>query len=233
MDAATIQSPAMLLATLTAALLSQPAPPSPPPLPLDLAEANRASPPPPPPQDVPSPPPSAAPTVVAAPSPTRGSVLEPARGAVLFAPTSLFGLSLAAELELALPAGLSFFVGLSGGLLGQLSGEAGLRYAVLGTALEGAFVDARGAAFSLPGRSFTMVGPGVGVGYSWRVRGVIASVGVGATMWWTVQRDGTTGGLTGSSMLQSFFVGLPGLIEPPTGRNAAQPTIRLSFGPTF
>ncbi|MEW5742490.1 MAG: hypothetical protein AB1938_26465, partial [Myxococcota bacterium] len=157
--------------------------------------------------------------------------LPPAKGAVLFAPMSLFGLYFTAELEVGLPAGLSTFVAAGGGLFGQLGFEGGFRWAVLGTALDGAFVDVRGAGFILPGQQYGMAGPGVGVGYTWRTKAIIASVGVGVTLWWTVWRTPTSLGLAGTTLTPSFFIPFPGFWEPPPGRNAVQPTIRFSMGP--
>ena len=173
------------------------------------------------------------PVVYAPDAPRKTEVLKPIRGAVLFAPMSLFGLYFTGELEIALPAGLSTFVALGGGLFGQLGFEAGLRYSVLGTSIDGAFIDARGAAFLLPGREFGMAGPGFGVGYTWRTRSIVASLGVGVTLWWSVWRTASSRGIGASVLTESFFLPFAGFWEPPAGRNAVQPTIRISMGPWF
>jgi hypothetical protein len=144
---------------------------------------------------------------------------------------SLFALSFTAELEVALPAGLSAFAAAGGGPFGQFGVEGGLRWAVLGTALGGPFVDVRGAGFILPRQAFGMAGPGFGVGYTWRTKSFVVSLGVGATLWWTVWRTPTSSGLAGVPLGTSFFFPLAGFWEPPPGRNAVQPTIRLSLGP--
>lgn len=242
----------MLLAVATWAILAQGVP-SPPPLPTDFADAGvSAAPPtdvstlttpPPPPSSEPPlyvpppvvgvPPRVGGPVVYAPDAPRKTEVLKPIHGAVLFAPMSLFGLYFSAELELALPAGLSAFVSAGGGLFGQLGFEAGLRYSVTGTAIEGAFIDARGATFFLPGQSYGMAGPGFGVGYTWRTRSIVASVGVGVTLWWSVLRTTSSRGLAGSALSESFFLPFAGFWEPPAGRNAVQPTIRVSMGPWF
>lgn len=208
-------------------------PPSLPPPP-PAVEPPTGAPIPPPVVPVPPPPtPPGMPVVYAPDAPRKEEKLAPLRGAVLFAPMSLFGLYFSAELEVALPAGLSVFVAGGGGLFGQLGVEAGLRYAVLGTAVEGAFVDVRGAGFFLPGQSYGMAGPGFGVGYTWRSRAIVASVGVGVTMWWSVLRSSASRGIGGVTLTESFFLPFAGFWEPPTGRNAVQPTVRLSFGPWF
>lgn len=173
------------------------------------------------------------PVVYAPDAPRKTEVLKPIRGAVLFAPMSLFGLYFTGELEVALPAGLSTFVALGGGLFGQLGFEAGLRYSVLGTSIDGAFVDVRGAGFFLPGQSYGMAGPGFGVGYTWRTRSIVTSLGVGVTLWWTVWRNPSSRGLAGAALTESFFLPFAGFWEPPAGRNAVQPTIRISMGPWF
>ncbi|MEW6433735.1 MAG: hypothetical protein AB1730_19685 [Myxococcota bacterium] len=210
-----------------------PPPPSSPPPPPPSVEPPTGALAPPPVAPVPPPPPAGMPVVYAPDVPRKEEKLAPLRGAVLFAPMSLFGLYFSAELEVALPAGLSVFVAGGGGLFGQLGAEAGLRYAVLGTAVEGAFIDVRGAGFFLPGQSYGMAGPGFGVGYTWRARAIVASVGAGVTMWWSVLRGSASRGIGGLRMAESFFLPLAGFVEPPAGRNAVQPTVRLSFGPWF
>lgn len=157
--------------------------------------------------------------------------LKDARGAVLFAPMSLFGLYFTGELEVAIVSGLSTFVALGGGLFGQFGFEGGLRWAVLGKALDGAFIDARVAGFILPGQRFGTMGPGVGVGYTWRTKSIVASLGAGVTLWWTVWRTPTSAGLAGTALVPSFFIPFPGFWEPPPHGNAVQPTIRFSMGP--
>lgn len=178
-------------------------------------------------------PPGTVPVVYPPDRPRKEEALAPAKGAVTFAPMSLFGLFFSVELEVALPAGLSLFVGGGGGLFGQVGFEGGLRYAVLGTALEGAFLDVHGQGFFLPGQSFGMAGPGLMVGFNWRSKAVLSSIGVGVDLWWTVLRTPSSRGLAGAPLTPSFVFPLAGFWEPPTGRNAVQPTIRLSFGPWF
>lgn len=175
----------------------------------------------------------AGPVVYAPDTPLKPQPPPPARGAVLFAPLSLFGLYFTAEVELAMPAGLAGFVAAGAGLFGQVGFEAGLRYYALGTALEGVYVDVRGAGFFLPGQAFGMLGPGVGLGYTWRTRSIVASIGAGATLWWAVLRTPMSQGLAGATLLESFAFPVTGFFEPPPGRHGVQPTVRLSFGPWF
>ena len=226
----------------TQAPASTPTPPPPPP-PVEWSPnaPPPVSPPPPPPVEptplpgpvVPPPATGLMPVVYPPDRPVKTEALAPAKGAVLFAPASLFGLYFSVELEVALPVGLSLFVAAGGGLFGQLGFEGGLRYAVLGTVFEGAFLDVHGQGFFLPGEDFGMAGPGLGVGYSWRSKGVVASIGVGVNLWWTVWRTASSRGLAGGPLTPSFVFPLAGFWEPPVGRNAVQPTIRLSFGPWF
>jgi hypothetical protein len=244
----------VLLAVATLTLLAQVGMPSPPPLPGDFADTGVSAPPlleADPPPDVapagdassaPPPPPlpvgtpraqSPGPVVYAPDAPRKKEGLAPIHGAVLFAPMSLFGLYVTAEFEFALPAGLSSFVALGGGLFGQLGFEGGLRYAVLGTSIDGPFIEARGAGFFLPGQSYGMLGPGFGLGYTWRTRYIAASLGVGVTLWWSVWRTARSRAIGGMALTESFVLLFPGFFEPPPGRNAVQPTIRFAVGPWF
>lgn len=200
----------MMALVLAALAQTAPAPP-----PLEVA----------PPVEQPAPPP---PPLVSSPPGVRGP-----RAAVYFAPLSLFGLYLSVEAEVALPAGLSAFGGVGGGVFGQLGADAGLRYALLGTSLVGPYVDLRASGFFLPGETLSMLGPGVALGHTWETRGTLISVGVGVTLWWLVQSTPWSLGLMGNPPdTESVFV-FPGLSVPPIDGHAVQPTLRFSVGPAF
>lgn len=76
--------------------------------------------------------------------------LPPATLGLFFAPLSLFSLTLWLEADLALVGGLDVFANVGGGGLGQFGFDAGLRYYVLGSSLDGFYLDVRGSGFSLP-----------------------------------------------------------------------------------
>lgn len=175
-----------------------------------------------------------------APPPRREDLVErappppppPAKGAVLFAPMSLFGLALFAEVDLALVGGLDVFAVLGGGLGGQLGFEGGLRYYVLGRSLEGFFFDARGSGFALPGSDFLMMSPGLQLGHAWRVKSFALSLGAGFSTWWTVSRGTPTSSFFGSPTTDQVII-FPGLQIPRADGPSVQPTLRFSLGFTL
>ena len=159
--------------------------------------------------------------------------LEDAHLGLYFAPLSLFSLSFWAEADIALTGGLDVFANVGGGPLGQFGFDVGLRYYVLGTSLDGFFVDVRGSGFSLPRFGLWMFGPGLMIGHGWRVKRFTLSISLGVTTWIAASRSTST---------ETFIVGPPtdaevivfaGVQQPPDGRAGVQPTVRVSLGPWF
>jgi hypothetical protein len=159
--------------------------------------------------------------------------LAPASLGLYFAPLSLFSLSFWAEADIALTGGLDVFANVGGGPLGQFGFDAGLRYYVLGSSLDGFYVDVRGSGFSLPRFGLWMFGPGLQIGHAWRVKRFTLSLAIGATTWIAASRSTST---------ETFIVGPPtdaevivfaGVQQPPAGRAGVQPTVRVSLGPWF
>jgi hypothetical protein len=191
-----------------------PAEGAPAPLPLPSEADDRPLPPPPP---VKKPPPP----------------LPPARLALWLSPLSLFALTLWVEPEVHLAGGLSVFVNVGGGPLGQLGGDLGLRYAINGLPFQGFYLDLRAQLFTLPVGGLVMLGPGMQVGHAWRTPRVAISVAVGFVTWVGVHRqDPRTQFFTFFTTDEQVIV-LPGVTQPPPGMAAVQPTLRFSFGPTF
>ncbi len=157
----------------------------------------------------------------------------PATFALYFAPLSLFALTLWVEGDLHLGAGFSVFANVGGGPLGQFGGDAGFRYYVLEKPFEGFYLDARASAFSLPAQSMLMVGPGVQVGYGWRVSRFALSVGMGFTTWYGLSRANGSTSFFGATVTDAEVIALPGFTQPPLGTPGVQPTVRISLGPTF
>ncbi|MFZ5442662.1 MAG: hypothetical protein ACOZQL_21815 [Myxococcota bacterium] len=213
-----------LFFTSTPPQVSGAEPPPPPPPPLDLS-----APPPPP-----TPPPATseftpprAPRTKPSPPP-----LPPARLALFFAPLSGFALTLWLEADLHLASGVSLFANVGGGPLGQLGGDAGLRYYIGGSPFEGFSLDARASVFSLPAQGLVMMGPGLQLQHGWRVGSLAISVGLGFTTWYGLER-GSQQPFFGATPTDADVIVFPGLSQPPVDRPGVQPTVRLSLGPTF
>lgn len=157
------------------------------------------------------------------------ALAAPARLAVTFAPMSLFGLALFAEVDVALAGGLDVFAVLGGGIGGQLGFEGGLRYYVLGRSMEGFYVDARASGFSLPASAFLMMSPGLQLGHAWRVKAFALSLGAGFSTWWTVSRGASSSFFFGSPTADQVIV-FPGLQVPRGDGPSVQPTLRFALG---
>jgi hypothetical protein len=159
--------------------------------------------------------------------------LPPARFALFFQPFSLFSLTAWVEGDLHLGSGVSVFLNVGGGPLGQLGGDAGLRYYVMGTPFEGFFLDARAEVFSLPAHRLAMLGPGAVLGYGWRFGHWALSIGLGFTTWYSVSRADSTTSLLGTNITDADVTIFPGFTQPASDKPSVQPTVRVSIGPAF
>ena len=159
--------------------------------------------------------------------------LPPATFGLFFAPLSLFSLTFWAEGDLALVGGLDVFANVGGGPLGQFGFDAGLRYYVLGTPLEGFYFDVRGSGFSLPASGLWMFGPGLQIGHGWRIKRLTLSIALGATTWYGASRATGTGLFFGGLVTDADVIIFPGVTQPPVDRAGIQPTVRVSLGPWF
>lgn len=194
--------------------------------------------PPPPPADftLPPPPPATQPTpgVLIDRAKPKPPPLPPARLALYFAPVSLFSLTLWLEADLHLVAGVSVFANVGGGPLGQLGGDAGLRYYIGGTPFEGFALDAHASIFSLPAHGLVMAGPGLQLLHGWRVGRLALSVGLGFTTWYRVSGATFFGQqFFGATPSDADVIVFPGISQPPADHPGVQPTIRVSLGPWF
>ena len=191
-----------------------------------------------PPYVYPDVPPSYRPSAPLAPRPRMQPApppdpLPPARLGLFFAPLSLFSLTFWLEGDLSLGGGLDVFANVGGGPLGQFGFDAGLRYYVLGTSLEGFYVDVRGSCFALPDNGLWMFGPGLQVGHGWRVKRFTLSIALGVSTWYAVQRGSPAKPFFGSAITDAQVIVFPGVTQPPPDRAGVQPTIRVSLGPWF
>ena len=174
-----------------------------------------------------------APTVRQKPVKPPPELLAPATLGLFFAPLSLFSLSFWVEADLALVGGLDVFANVGGGPLGQFGFDAGLRYYVMGSSLDGFYIDVRGSAFSLPAHGLWMFGPGLQLGHSWRVKRFTLSIALGVTTWYATSRARTTDFFIVSTVTNGDLIIFPGLTQPFADRPAVQPTVRISLGPWF
>lgn len=159
--------------------------------------------------------------------------LAPATLGLFFAPLSLFSLSVWVEADLALVGGLDVFANLGGGPLGQFGFDAGLRYYVNGSSLDGFYFDARASGFALPGSALWMLGPGLQIGHGWRVKRFTLSIAVGVTTWYGLSRATASNSFIFGSTTDAEVIAFPGIVQPPGGRAGVQPTVRVSLGPWF
>ncbi len=159
--------------------------------------------------------------------------LGPATVGLFFAPLSLFSLTVWLEADLALIGGLDVFANVGGGPLGQFGFDAGFRYYVSGSSLDGFYFDARASGFSLPGSALWMLGPGLQIGYGWRIKRFTLSIALGVTTWYGLSRA-TVGNLfIFGPTTDAEVIAFPGISQPPDGRAGVQPTVRVSLGPWF
>lgn len=159
--------------------------------------------------------------------------LGPAALGLFFSPSGIFSLSLWVEADVALTGGLDVFANVGGGPLGQFGFDVGLRYYVLGTSLDGFYVDVRGSAFSLPAFGLWMAGPGLQIGYGWRIKRFTLSIAVGVTTWYGLRRADPGAVFAGTVPTDADVIIFPGLMQPPEGGAGVQPTVRVSLGPWF
>ena len=157
----------------------------------------------------------------------------PATLGLFFAPLSLFSLSFWVEADLALIGGLDVFANLGGGPLGQFGFDAGLRYYVNGSSLDGFYFDARASGFALPGSALWMMGPGLQIGHGWRVKRFTLSIALGVTTWYALSRANTGNTFIFGATTDAEVIAFPGIVQPPGGRAGVQPTVRVSLGPWF
>lgn len=174
-----------------------------------------------------------APTVRQKPVKPPPELLAPATLGLFFAPLSLFSLSFWVEADLALVGGLDVFANVGGGPLGQFGFDAGLRYYVNGSSLDGFYVDARASGFALPGSALWMLGPGLQIGHGWRIKRFTLSIAVGVTTWYGLSRATVSNSFIFGSTVDAEVIAFPGISQPPAGRAGVQPTVRVSLGPWF
>ncbi len=174
-----------------------------------------------------------APTVKPRPVKPPPEPLAPATLGLFFAPLSLFSLTFWVEGDLALIGGLDVFANIGGGPLGQFGFDAGLRYYVMGTSLDGFYFDARASGFALPGSALWMVGPGLQIGHGWRIKRFTLSIALGVTTWYTLSRATAGNIFIFGPTTDAEVIAFPGISQPPPGRAGVQPTFRVSLGPWF
>ncbi|MFO0593718.1 MAG: hypothetical protein U0228_00365 [Myxococcaceae bacterium] len=159
--------------------------------------------------------------------------LPPVRFALLFAPFTLFGAALWVEGDLHLGSGFTTFLNVGGGPFGQLAGDAGVRHFVSQLPWQGFYVDFRGSVFSLPASGMVLAGPGVQLGYSWRLGRVALNIGIGFTTWFSLARQRAGARFLNTTTVDAEVIVFPGFTQPTTEGPAVNPTVRISFGPTF
>lgn len=168
----------------------------------------------------------------AAPPPPTSVAVPPVlpNNAILFSPVSLFGLYASVEYERRLTTQVTAFASFGAGAVGQLGFDIGARLYPVDHAFESFFADARLSGFALT-QSLFLLGPMVELGYSWRIRSVLLSVGAGAVMWQSVFRAGR--GILSRPVIDAALFTVPGFFQPPIDQVGLQPTIRLTIGPVF
>ena len=174
-----------------------------------------------------------APPVTGKPVKPPPDPLAPATLGLFFAPLSLFSLSVWVEADLALIGGLDVFANLGGGPLGQFGFDAGLRYYVMGSSLDGFYFDARASGFALPGSKLWMLGPGLQIGHGWRVKRFTLSIALGVTTWFGLSRATTGNTFIFGPTTDADVIAFPGVSQPQTEKAGVQPTVRVSLGPWF
>ena len=178
-------------------------------------------------------PPAYAPRARVRPQRPPAPPLPPATLGLFFSPMSIFALGFFVEGDLALTGGLDVFANVGGGPLGQFGFDAGLRYYVLGTSLDGFYLDVRGSGFGLPASGLWMFGPGAQIGYGWRVKRFTLSIAIGVTTWYGARRWDGSQQFFAANPVDEEIILFPGFTQPPAGRPGVQPTLRLSLGPWF
>lgn len=171
-----------------------------------------------------------------APVSVRRRVREPdppVRMAIHFNPLSLFGVDFAVEADVHLANGISVFGAANVGAFGQVGGDAGLRWYVLGSPFEGFFIDAHGSIFGMFNDPLLMAGGGSTIGHSWRKGHFVISIGVGFTTFASIRPAAVGIVILGGAVSQTDIPVLPGLMEPPGDRGGVQPTLRFTIGPAF
>ncbi|MGV3620877.1 MAG: hypothetical protein ACO1OB_08670 [Archangium sp.] len=211
-----------------------------------LAAVLTTTPPPIPPESVPPPPEYAPPPLPppAAPQlppprrsfevkqPKKPEPMKDSRFALLFLPANVFALSLWVEGDLHLASGVSVFAAVGGGFLGQFGWDAGFRYYVAGTHVEGLYIDVRNSGFGLPQYGLWMTGPGVQLGYSFRTSLFVFQIAAGFTTWFNIN-VGRNAQFLGTPTVEAPLILFPGITRPSPEVPAVAPTLRFSFGPWF
>ncbi len=175
-----------------------------------------------------------------APMPTAAQVRRgvrapepPVRVALYFSPLSIAALDIPIEVDVHVSNGVTLFGAAGIGIFGQLGGDLGVRWYVLGNPFEGFFIDAHASIFGMFNDPILMAGGGALIGHGWRKGHFVLSIGVGFTTFGSIRR-GTLGIIPlGGGVNASDILVLPGLMEPPMDHAAIQPTVRFTLGPAF
>lgn len=165
--------------------------------------------------------------------PKKAEPLKDSRFGLIFHPFNVFALALWVEGDLHLAGGVSVFANVGGGFLGQFGWDAGLRYFINGTHLEGFYIDARNSGFSLPAHELWMTGPGVQLGYSWRTPAITIAIAAGFTTWFNLNVGRPSAQFLGVAPIEADVLIFPGVARPGPETPAVAPTIRLAIGPWF
>ena len=173
------------------------------------------------------------PAPVDAPKAKPSVELPESRFALNFTPLTLIAASLWVEGDLHLARGVSTFVNVGGGFLRQFGWDAGLRYYTSGAHLVGFYIDLRYSGFALPEFALWMHGPGVQLGYSWKLKGFSLAVAAGITTFFQLNRGDPNATFLGQAPIESDFLVLAGVGRPGGDHRLVMPPLRVAIGPWF
>lgn len=159
--------------------------------------------------------------------------LRESRFALHFTPLTLIAASLWVEADVHLARGVSLFANVGGGILRQLGWDGGLRIYPSGSHLVGFYVDLRYSGFGLPEYALWMHGPGLQLGYSWKLKGVAIALGAGLTTFFLLNRGDPRALFLEQPPVETDFFILAGVGRPGVDRPAVMPTLRVAIGPWF
>lgn len=158
--------------------------------------------------------------------------LKDSRFGLLFHPANVFALALWVEGDLHVASGFSVFASVGGGFLGQFGWDAGVRYYIGGTHLDGLFIDFRNSGFGLPQYGMWMTGPGMQFGYAIRTPLFSFNIAAGFTTWFNIN-IGSGSQFLGTAPVEANVILFPGIARPGPESPAIAPTLRFAFGPWF
>ncbi len=162
-----------------------------------------------------------------------GEQLDESRFALNFTPLTLIAASLWIEGDLHLAKGVSIFANVGGGALRQFGWDAGLRYYASGSHLVGFYVDLRYSGFGLPEFALFMHGPGVQLGYSWKLKGVALAIGAGLTTFFELSAGRSNAIFLGVPPVEADVFILAGVGRPGREHPSVMPALRFAIGPWF